>query len=414
MLKLPSTGSRAPSLNLLFTAELVAVYGFLAWAGHQWTLPPTLFFLLLPLAGLIFALYYGVKGAVAAALTSLFTVVWVMDEPVAVFLSRYYSETGFFIAALLLAGLSTSGMANKVVSATLSNDILNRRLEKLTVELSEKDRALQEALREALTDMESPRIIYQALRRIEKLVDRQSLFDEILNVFYTHCHVEKSSIFESVKGQGFVRVAVFGPTALPATLDWASPQMPEILRVVKVQREVIVPVRLDHRLVMAIPLLSMDDVLRYVILIEEVRFINFNDNLINLLKVTAHWARYLIELRLRTDELAPLSVFATVIAFKPELAAPLLERDIATHRRYGLDFALLQVDGPVDEDRARRIGSQLRLYDDMYITHQGHAIILLSMIAPRFIPAVIKRLARNLPQARFTVIEPDRWRDHVR
>jgi len=413
MIKPGFTRSAGASHNLLFTAELVAVYALLAWSGHQWKVPPDLFFLLLPLAGLVFAVYYGIKGALAAAVVSLITVVWVMDEPLAVFLSRHYAESGFFIAALLLTGLSSSGMENKVISATLSNDILNRRLEKLTVELSEKDRALQEALREALTDMQSPRIIYQALRRIEKLADRQALFDEVLNIFYTHCHVEKSSLFEPVKGRRLQRVAVFGPSALPAQLDWSAPQMPEIMRVALVQREVIVPVRLDHRLVMAIPLLSMNDEIRYLLLIEEVRFINFNENLINLLKITAHWARYLIELRLRTDELAPLSAFATVIAFKPELAAHLLARDIDTHRRYGLDFALLRVQGPVDEEMARRIGSQLRLYDDIYMTGEGHAVVLLSMIAPRFIPAVIKRLERNLPQARLALVEPERWQDHV-
>jgi len=413
-LKLPFKRTAVASHNLLFAAELLAVYALLGSGGPQWRIPASLFFLLLPAAGLVFALYYGIKGPVAAALASLMTVLAVLEEPLPVFLSRHYAEAGFFMAVLLVAGLGKSASENKALSAMLSNDILNRRLEKLTVELSEKDRALQEALRDVLTDMESPRIIYQALRRMEKLVDRQSLFDEILNILYTHCHVEKSSIFEPVKGRRFERVAVFGPSALPAQMDWSTPALPEILRVATVQREVIVPVRLDHRLVMAIPLLSINDELRYLLLIEEVRFINFNEALINLLKVTAHWARYLIELRLSIDELAPLSAFATVIAFKPQIAAAMLRRGIAAHRRYGLGFALVRAEGPVDEAMARRIAGQLRLYDEFYMTADGHAIVLLSMIAPQAVPLVMQRLARNLPQGRFTVVEPDRWQDHVR
>ena len=161
----------------------------------------------------------------------------------------------------------------------------------LTIELSEKDKAMQDAFREILVDMESPRIMYHTIRRLEYIEDRETLFNEILYILYSHCHAEKSCVYELVMGNRFKKVAAFGASSLPNTLRWKEEKMPEIMRVVKTEKEVIMPTRLNNRFVMAVPLLSTSGNLLYVILIEEIRFINMNEALLNLLKASAFWMK---------------------------------------------------------------------------------------------------------------------------
>ncbi|MBU0768456.1 MAG: hypothetical protein KJ687_05145 [Proteobacteria bacterium] len=388
----------------VFAAEIGVVFGVLGYVFYQKKISFEIFILLTVFAGLLFALYYGVKGAIAASVAAGLIVYLTLKHEMVVLLSRNYLETSFFLASLLITGIVKTGMEKKVVGMELGNRMINQRLERMTVDLSEKDWALQDAFREVLTDMDSPRIMYQALRRLEHLKDKETLFSEILYIFYRHCHVEISSIYEFDSRNRFKKVVAFGTSSLPDILNWKSEKMPEILRVARIEKEVIVPARLEHRLVMALPLLSASGNLLYVILLEEIRFINLNESLINLLKMAAFWIKNVIEHLLHLEDFLPYSVFSSVIVYRPDVSVKIIKQSVSSHKKYGLPFSFLRVTGEITEKTAKRFSAALRLYDEFFMTNEHEMVVLLSMVVEKNVPFVINRLINTFPDLEIETI----------
>ena len=389
----------------VFIFELAVVYAVLGYVYHQEMIFEKLYFHLISFAGLIFALAYGIKGSLAAAVASAVLVIISVKLPVLVFLSRHLMEISFFLAALFMTGFVKTNIERMALSQSLAHQILNRRVERLTMELSERDRALQDMSRSVLTDVESPRIMYQAMRRLYHIEDKESFFEEILYTLYTHCHVEKSSIYQLLRRGTYKRIASFGATTLPDVFKWKTENMPEIMRVVATEKEVIIPKELDHRLIMAVPILSPSNQLIYTILIEEIRFINLSENLINLLKVSAFWIKSLFENHLLMEDILALSHFSSVVVYKPEVALGLLKATIARHKKYRLPFALWQIKGPVSEETAQRLATSLRFYDELFLIKPDVMIAFLSMAADEEKQLVGKRLKQTLPALNFVSLK---------
>jgi hypothetical protein len=385
--------------------EIVLFYGTVLLLRKEGVIGLELYFLVTAFAGLALSLYYGVGGMIGAAAGTAALLFADMGAGLTGFLAVHYPKVTFFVAALLLAGFVRSGVDRRVLGTELTNTILRRRLERVTIELSERDRALQDAFQEVLVDMESPRIMYQALRRLEEIPERDAFFSEILYVLYSHCHVEKSSLFEP-RGDGatFVRAASFGGTSLPDTLKWKTEEMPEIIKVAATEQEVVIPKEIENRLVMAVPILSPAGALNYILLVEEIRFINLSDNLINLLKIAAHWIKSLIESRLHLEDLLPMSVFSSVLVYKREEGERVMARTAVRYRRYGLPYAVLRVTGPVTEERARALASSLRLYDVLVMTGEDELTLCLTMAAEANVPHVIRRLSDAHPEFAFEAL----------
>jgi len=384
-----------------FLGEIVLFYGTVLILRREEILGLELYFLVTAFVGLALALYYGVRGMIGAAAGTAALLFADMGAGLPAFLAGRYLEVSFFVTALLLTGFVRTGSDRRVLGTELTNTILRKRLERVTIELSERDRALQDAFQEVLVDMESPRIMYQALRRLEEIPERDAFFNEILYVLYSHCHVEKSSLFEPRGSGTFVRAVSFGGTSLPDTLEWKTEEMPEIIKVAATEQEVVVPKEIENRLVMAVPLLSQAGALRYVLLLEEIRFINLSDNVINLLKIAAHWIKVLIENRLHLEDLLPMSVFSSVLVYKREEGERVMARTTVRYRRYGLPYAVLRVTGPVTEERARALASSLRLYDMLVMTGEDELTLCLAMAAEANVPYVIRRLSRAHPEFTF-------------
>ncbi len=384
-----------------FLGEIVLFYGTVLILRREEILGLELYFLVTAFVGLALALYYGVRGMIGAAAGTAALLFADMGAGLPGFLAGRYLEVTFFVTALLLIGFVRTGTDRRVLGTELTNTILRKRLERVTIELSERDRALQDAFQDVLVDMESPRIMYQALRRLEEIPERDAFFNEILYVLHSHCHVEKSSLFEPRGSGTFVRAVSFGGTSLPDTLEWKTEEMPEIIKVAATEQEVVVPKEIENRLVMAVPILSQAGALRYVLLLEEIRFINLSDNVINLLKIAAHWIKVLIENRLHLEELLPMSVFSSVLVYKREEGERVMARTTARYRRYGLPYAVLRVTGPVTEERARALASSLRLYDMLVMTGEDELTLCLAMAAEANVPYVIRRLSRAHPELAF-------------
>ena len=384
-----------------FLGEIVLFYGTVLILRREEILGLELYFLVTAFVGLALALYYGVRGMIGAAAGTAAILFADMGADLPGFLAGRYLEVSFFVTALLLTGFVRTGSDRRILGTELTNTILRKRLERVTIELSERDRALQDAFQEVLVDMESPRIMYQALRRLEEIPERDAFFNEILYVLYSHCHVEKSSLFEPRGSGTFVRAVSFGGTSLPDTLEWKTEEMPEIIKVAATEQEVVVPKVIENRLVMAVPILSQAGALRYVLLLEEIRFINLSDNVINLLKIAAHWIKVLIENRLHLEELLPMSVFSSVLVYKREEGERVMARTTTRYHRYGLPYAVLRVTGPVTEERARALASSLRLYDMLVMTGEDELTLCLAMAAEANVPYVIRRLSRAHPEFTF-------------
>lgn len=396
---------------VVFAGEIVLFYGVLLLLRKGAGVAPELYYLLAAFIGLTFSLYYGIQGMIAAAAGTAALLLFELGGSLPAFLARHYLEVTFFGLLLLFTGFITSRAKQRVLGTELTNRILMKRMERLTVELSERDRALQDAFQEVLTDMESPRIMYQALRRLEEIPERGTFFSEILYTLYTHCHVEKSSLFEP-QGKGtFKRAASFGVTSLPDRITWRAEEMPEILKVAATEQEVVIPKEIEHRLVMAIPILFQAGDLRYILLVEEIRFINLSDNLINLLKIAAHWIKTLIENRLHLEELLPMSVFSSVLVYKKEEGERVLARTIARYQRYDLPYATLRVTGPLTEERARALSRSLRLYDMLVMRGEDEMTLCLAMAADVNVPFVIQRLSMAHPE--LTFVESNAWNDRA-
>ncbi|MBW1721809.1 MAG: hypothetical protein JRH13_06410 [Deltaproteobacteria bacterium] len=383
--------------HLVFLLEIVFLYGGLWFLWNKGILPLDLLFLCLTATGFLLALYYGLKGAVAGLLAFALLITVITHRSLIPFLSHHSLKAGFYLGVLLITGFVRSNAERQNKGLELTNLVLNQRVEKLTVELSARDRALQEAFHQVLSDMETPRIMYQGLRRIESMGDLKSFFDEILYLLYTHCHVEKSGIYQVLDGKSFKRVTVFGASSLPGDLKWRDEEIPEILRVALAEREVIIPKEMDNRFVMAIPILSTFDKLLYIIILEEIRFINLSENLISLLKVAAFWIKSMIEGRLYRDELLTLSVFTTVVVYREDVARRILKDSISRYKRYQLPFSLLRIRGSLSEEEARGLSSSLRLYDEIFMLGENHFLVFLSMADETSAKLVLNRLSGKYP-----------------
>jgi hypothetical protein len=378
--------------------EFAAAYGALGYLKlHEW-IYDGLFYLILSFFCLVFSLYYGLKGACVSVIVSVFLIHLTIREDILSFLSLHYLETSFLMGAILITGFVKSGMEKKILGSKLVNEIMNQRMERLTIELSEKDKALQDTFRDILVDMESPRIMYQTIRRLEYIEDRQTLFNEILYMLYTHCHVEKSSIYKPLTQNRFEKVAGFGASTLPDILKWKEEKMPEIMRVTEREREVIVPTRHENRFIMALPILSSSGNLLYIILIEEIRFINMNDALLNLLKAAAFWMKNIIENHFHREEFLSVSAFESVIVYRKNLYKKALKKSIAFHKNYGLPFACLRIQGNITEENCKRLGETVRIHDEFFMASDDVLIVVLTMITENHVPFVIQRIRSALPE----------------
>jgi hypothetical protein len=175
-------------------------------------------------------------------------------------------------------------------------------------------------------------------------------------------------------------------------MEWKSEEMPEIVRVMMQEREIIIPKKAGHRLIMVVPILSVSDELLYVLIIEEIRFINLSEKLIGLLKLMAFWTRYLLEKRLYREKLKPLSAFNSIIVYQPSIARKVLDDNISCHKKHGLPFALLRIEGPIDEEGMKTIASALRIYDDLFMLDEKKVIVFLSMTDEKNLPVIRDRL----------------------
>jgi len=380
-----------------YLLEFTLAYGVLGYLSLERWVPDGLFHLILSFFCIVFSLYYGIKGAVASVGLAVILVALTLERSILPFFSQYYLEASFLIAATMITGFIRSGMENKIIGTELANDIMNQRVERLTIELSKKDKALQDTFREILTDMESPRIMYQSIRRLEYIEDRETLFREILYILYSHCHVEKSCVYEVLSRNRFKKVAAFGATTLPKAIQWKDKKLPEIMRVAKIERQVIVPTRLNNQFVMAVPLISSSKNLLYIILIEEIRFINMNDALLNLLKASAFWMKNIIENHFHREEFLPISVFKSVIVYREDIYRKALRESIASHKKFKLPFACLRIIGTITEECCRRLSGMVRIHDEFFMASGRELIVLLTMITEENVPFVVRRLQEASP-----------------
>ncbi len=378
--------------------EVIFSYGLIWLIYYHGIIPEDLVLLSVSFLSLIFALYYGINGIAAAAVGVGMVISLVVKGEVLVFLSLHYLEACFFVTGLVLTGIARTAVEQKIIRTNLTNSVMQQRMDRLLVELSEKDRGLQDVLEQILTEVESPRILYQAIRRIETIKEHETFLNEILHILYTYCHVEKSAFYKPDMKGGIERVASFGATSLPENMKWKSEEMPEIMRVLMQEREIIIPKKIDQRLIMAVPIFSVTDELIYILLIEEIRFINMSEKLISLLKLTAFWTRYLLEKRLDREKLQPLSAFASVIVYQMSVARKVLDETISRHKKYSLPFVLLRIKGTMDEADVRKISSGMRIYDDLFMLDEGEILVFLSMTDEKNLPLIINRLKVAAPQ----------------
>ncbi|OQY56339.1 MAG: hypothetical protein B6245_18450, partial [Desulfobacteraceae bacterium 4572_88] len=124
---------------LIFICEFLAVYGGIGYLHAQMLISQKLFLLLMCFSGLIFSLYYGVKGAAFTVLGSGLLLFLTIRGDILTFLSGYYLEASFVLAAFLLSGLLKSHMENRATGIELYQITSEQRLEKFSVELSKKD-----------------------------------------------------------------------------------------------------------------------------------------------------------------------------------------------------------------------------------------------------------------------------------
>lgn len=378
--------------------EVILSYGVIGLVYYQGIIPEGLVYLLVSFLSLIFALYYGINGIAAAAIGAGAIISLVVKGEVLVFLSLHYVEACFFVTGVVLTGITRTAIEQKITRTSLANAVMQQRMDRLLIELSEKDRGLQDVLEQVLTEVESPRILYQAIRRIGTIEDHETFLNEVLHILYTYCHVEKSAFYKPDMKAGIKRVASFGATSLPENMKWKSKEMPEIMRVLMQEREIIIPKKIDQRLIMAVPIFSVSNEIIYILLIEEIRFINMSEKLVGLLKLTAFWTRYLLEKRLYREESQHLSAFASVTVYQPSVARKVLNETISSHEKHRLPFTLLRIKGAMSEADMRTISSGLRIYDDMFMLDEGEILIFLSMTNESNLPVIIGRLKVVAPQ----------------
>ncbi|MFV9690943.1 MAG: hypothetical protein ACNY01_08265 [Desulfobacteria bacterium] len=398
LLALDCDMKRIDKTLFIFLFEVLFSYGAIGLLHYQGIISECLVYWLVSFLSLVFALYYGINGIAAAVIGASMTVSFVAKGEILVFFSLHYVEACFLVAGLVLTGIARASMDQKVTRSSLACEVMQQRMDRLLVELSEKDRGLQDVLDQVLTDVKSPRILYQAIRKIEITEDHKAFLNEILHALYTYCHVEKSAFYKPGKKGSLTRVVSFGATSLPENMEWKSEEMPEIMRVLMQEREIVIPKKIDQRLVMAVPIITISDKLQYVLLIEEIRFINMSEKVLGLLKLMAFWIRYLLEKRLDREELQPLSAFSSVIVYQPSVAQKILDDTISRHKKHKLPFALLRIKEAVNEADVKRLSAALRIYDDLFMLNEGEILVFLSMTDEKNVPAIIERIRPSAPQ----------------
>ena len=122
-----------------FLIEFTLAYGALGYMSLERWVPDGLFHMILSFFCIVFSLYYGIKGAVASVGLAVILVALTLERSILPFFSQHYLEASFLIAATMITGFIRSGMENKIIGTELANDIMNQRVERLTIELSEKD-----------------------------------------------------------------------------------------------------------------------------------------------------------------------------------------------------------------------------------------------------------------------------------
>ncbi len=393
--------------GVLLVMEMVVGFGLLGWLYRRAIIGDKLFFLTVTLLGLVLALYYGVPGMVGAFAGAVGVALWVLPVSPRVFAADHLPELGFLLVTLTLVGAARSQWENRAVTAEINNDILSRRLERLNLDLTQRDHALREVFETVLIETESPHILYQGFRRLRFSEDRETLFRDVLELLYTHCHVEKSCIYEPKGRDVYQRLAVFGDSRLPEVLRWKSEEMPEILRVAASEKQVIIPKQIGPQFFMGIPILDTRDNLAYVLLIEEIRFINFSENVITLLKVASLWIKSLIEDRLAREELLPYSRYRSVVVIAPEHTRKFLKETVRQYEKFKLPYALLSCRGSISEETARSMEMQIRLFDGMYLTSDEELVIFLAMVAEPYVARVIQRLQPQFPDLEISSVSKE-------
>jgi len=106
--------------HALFIGEIVLVFGLGVYALDRGLIGGGFFYLFMSLAALIFALFYGVKGALVPVLAAAAGLYLVQGSEFAAFLSRHYLEASFLMGALIISGMVRSAMEARVVGAELS------------------------------------------------------------------------------------------------------------------------------------------------------------------------------------------------------------------------------------------------------------------------------------------------------
>jgi hypothetical protein len=156
---------------------------------------------------------------------------------------------------------------------------------------------------------------------------------------------------------------------------------------------------------MAVPLVSSAGNILYIILIEEIRFINMNDALFDLLKAAAFWMKNIVESHFHREEFLPVSAFKSVIVYRKEFGKKELKYSISSHRKYKLPFACLRVKGIFTEEDCMRMSSMVRIHDEFFMIADDELVIVLTMILDKYIPFVVRRLSESFPELRVEVAE---------
>lgn len=380
---------------LIIGCEFLVVYGLLGIEAYtRQLLSEESFYLLVVFIGLGITFYYGITGASLSVVCSGFLVFLRAQSDLLGFFLLHSKEATLFVSTLLIVGLIKYSLQKRIMSLEAAAALQAERIDHLRIELSEKDKRIQDDFREVLTEMESPTILYHAIRRIADLPDKREYLNETLQVLYTYCHVEKSSIYEINEVGKLERVIFFGMSSLPDVLEWGREEMPEVVRVAMTEKDVIIPKIMNNRLSMVIPLLSVSQDILYVIVIEEIRFINFTPDLINLLKIAALWIKLLLEHKLHRSMLLPFSAYPSVIVYKSSFAKEFLEEITDRYKTLGVPYAIIRmtIASALTEKKCQEVVAALRLYDEIFMISTYQLIVLLTMTTSHDLSNIIKRL----------------------
>ena len=143
----------------------------------------------------------------------------------------------------------------------------------------------------------------------------------------------------------------------------------------------------------------------YIILIEEIRFINMNDALLDLLKAAAFWMKNIVESHFHREEFLPVSAFKSVIVYCKEIGKKELKDSISSHHKYKLPYACLRIKGIFTEEDCVRMSGMVRIHDEFFMIADDEMVIVLTMILDKYIPFVVRRLSESFPELSVEVAE---------